>query len=44
MSDLGFVVRGERGDLHARIPTCDYEYFAIEVGQSVGMKSHVLNE
>jgi hypothetical protein len=33
-------VRGEREDLHARIPTGDYEYLALEIGESVGMESH----
>ena len=36
--------RGERGDLQAGISTCDYEYFALEIGESVGMESHVQNE
>ena len=35
---------GKSGDLHAGISTCDYEYFALEVGESVGMESHVQNE
>ena len=38
------MVRGEGGDLHAGIPTCDYEYFALEIGESVGMEIHVQNE
>ena len=37
-------MRRERGDLQAGIPTCDYEYFALEIGESVGMESHVQNE
>jgi hypothetical protein len=31
----------ESVDLHAGIPTCDYEYFALEIGKSVRMESHV---
>ena len=48
--DQRFRLRGERGegremeDLHARIPTCDYEYVALEIRESVGMESHVQNE
>jgi len=30
--------------LHARIPTRDNEYFALKIGESVGMESHVRNE
>jgi hypothetical protein len=32
--------RGEQG-LHARISSCDYEYLALEIGESVRVKSHV---
>lgn len=39
-----FEVRGERGDLHAGIPACDYEDFAIEIRESVRMEGHVQNE
>lgn len=39
-----FEIYGERKDLHAGIPTCDYEYFALENGESVGMESHVESE
>ena len=33
-----------RRDLHAGIPTCDYDYFALEVRESVGVESHDQNE
>jgi len=33
--------RRERGDLHAGISTCDYKYFTLEIGESVGMELHV---
>lgn len=36
--------RGDRGDLHAGIPTCDYENFAIKIWESVGMETHVESE
>lgn len=39
-----FGLYGEREDLHAGISTCDYEYFALENGESVGMESHVESE
>lgn len=32
---------GEREDLHAGIPSCDYEYLTLEIGETVGMESHV---
>lgn len=38
------MVRGEREDLHAGIPTCDYEYFALKIWESVGTESHVQNQ
>jgi hypothetical protein len=41
ISDSGFVVRGERRDLHAGIPTRDDEYFAREIGERAGMESHI---
>jgi hypothetical protein len=37
-------MRGERGGLHAGIPTCDYKYFALEVRERVRMESHVQNK
>jgi hypothetical protein len=44
INGLGFVVSRERRDLHAGIPTRNYEYFVPEIGESVGMESHVQNE
>ena len=34
----------ESGDLQAGISTCDYKHFALEIGESVRMESHVQNE
>jgi hypothetical protein len=31
----------ERGELHAGISTYNYEYLALEIGESVGIESHI---
>lgn len=40
-----FGLYGDRGngdmDLHAGVSTCDYEYFPREIGEGIGMKSHL---
>jgi hypothetical protein len=38
------MVRVEARNLHAGISTCDYEYFTVEIGESVRMESHIQNE
>jgi hypothetical protein len=38
---LGFVVREERRGIHPRIPTCDDEHFALEVGEIIGVEIHI---
>jgi hypothetical protein len=37
-------MKGASENLHAGIATCDYKYFALDIGESVRMESHVENK